>query len=103
MDPAAQLALVNSLPVLIASIGTVLSGIITLRISESKAQAERGKEEVTKKLDQIHELTNSNLSELRDQIKAQEALIREMLTQQADEAKAQIPPIIPPGPPLVGV
>lgn len=87
MTAEAQLALVNALVPIITSIGVVISGLVALRIAESKAAAERSKEAVVTKLDQIHELTNSNLTNLRNQIQAQEVLIREMLTQKAAEAR----------------
>lgn len=103
MTAEAQLALINSLPTIIASIGTVLMAVVAYRIQQGKDDDNTALDKVGEKLEIVHQQTNSNLTEAKDRIQTLELLIREMLKQQADEAKAQVPPIIPPGPPLAGV
>lgn len=97
MSDEAQLALVNSLPTIIASIGTVVMAVVAYRIQQGKDDDKEALNKVGEKLEIVHQQTNSNLTEAKDQIKALNLLVREMLTEQAAEAKALIPPAIPPG------
>lgn len=85
MTPEAQLALINSLPTIIASIGTVVAGVVALKATQSKSEAK----EVAGKLDHIAVTTNSTLTEAKDRITVLESLIRQMIAKSGNGPKAE--------------
>jgi hypothetical protein len=95
MPVEAQLALIDKLDTIIASLGGLVMAMVAYRNLQTKSEAK----DVSGKLDHITQVTNSTLTEAKERIIVLEGLVRQMIDKTGNgknASAAQLPVAVDP-------